>query len=108
MSYIEETDRKKVTQVTKPLETCMNGDGLDVAAGLNWWNYGYLYPPSIPPWGTKGVRPFARHGKGGNYSWVDSHVSMISWNVMSNGLNGKIDWFYMMTPEDRVFRPNAN
>jgi len=108
LGYMEESDRKKTTQVTKPTETCMNGDGLDVATGLNWWNYGYLYPPSIPPWGTKGVRPFARHGKGGNYSWVDGHVSMTSWKVMSNGLHGKIDWFYMMTGEDRVFRPNAN
>jgi prepilin-type processing-associated H-X9-DG protein len=42
-----------------------------------------------------------RHGKGGNYSWVDGHVSMTSWQVMSNGVNGKIDWFYMTTPDHR-------
>jgi prepilin-type processing-associated H-X9-DG protein/prepilin-type N-terminal cleavage/methylation domain-containing protein len=102
LGYMEESDRKKLTQITKPTETCMNGDGLDVAAGLNWWNYGYLYPPSIPPWGASGgVQPYIRHGKGGNYSWVDGHVSMTSWNIMSKGLNGKIDWFYMLTPEDR-------
>ncbi|MBI4660230.1 MAG: prepilin-type N-terminal cleavage/methylation domain-containing protein [Verrucomicrobia bacterium] len=102
LGYMEESDRKKLTQITKPTETCLNGDGLDVAPGLNWWNYGYLYPPSIPPWGTKeGVRPYVRHGKGGNYSWADGHVSMMSWKAMSNGLNGKIDWFYLKTPDDR-------
>ncbi len=36
-----------------------------------------------------------------NYSWVDGHFSMTSWNVMSNGANGKIDWFYMTTPDQR-------
>ncbi|PYI83882.1 MAG: hypothetical protein DME26_14285 [Verrucomicrobia bacterium] len=77
----------------------MNGDGLDTASGLFWWNYGYLYPPSMAPWGTAGgVRPYIRHGKGGNYSWADGHVSLTSWKVMSRGANGKIDWFYMPTP----------
>jgi len=101
LGYMEEANRKKLTQVTKPTETCMNGDGLDTAQGLNWWNYGYLYPPSIPPWGTTQVRPYVRHGKGGNYSWVDGHTSMTSWKVMSKGANGNIDWFYLKTPDDR-------
>jgi len=91
----------KIAHVTKATETCMNGDGLDPAPGLNWWNYGYLYPPSRPPWGTTKVLPYVRHGKGGNYSWVDGHVSMTSWKVMSAGANGKIDWFYMTTPTDQ-------
>ena len=101
LGYLEEADRVKITHVTKPTETCMNGDGLDPAPGLNWWNYGYLYPPSRPPWGTTKVLPYIRHGKGDNYSWVDGHVSMTSWKVMSAGANGKIDWFYMTTPTDR-------
>lgn len=101
LGYMEESDRKKISQCTKPAETCMNGDGLDVAPGLNWWNYGYLYPPSIPPWGAPRVFPFIRHGKGGNYAWVDGHVSSMSWKMMSNGLNGKINWFYMLSSEDR-------
>ena len=42
LGYLFEEDRKKITSVTKATETCMNGDGLDPAAGLNWWNYGYL------------------------------------------------------------------
>jgi prepilin-type N-terminal cleavage/methylation domain-containing protein/prepilin-type processing-associated H-X9-DG protein len=100
LGYLVEADRKKTTKVTKPTETCMNGDGLDPAPGLNWWNYGYLYPPSMPPWGANGVRPYVRHGKGGNYSWVDGHVSMTSWKKMSKGANGKINWFYMATPQD--------
>jgi len=100
LGYLLETDRVKTAKVTKPTETCMNGDGLDPAPGLNWWNFGYLYPPSHPPWGITRVLPYIRHGKGVNYSWVDGHVSMTSWQVMSNGANGKIDWFYMTTPND--------
>jgi prepilin-type N-terminal cleavage/methylation domain-containing protein/prepilin-type processing-associated H-X9-DG protein len=91
LGYMEETDRKKTTQVTKPTETCMNGDGLDTDSGLNWWNYGYLYPPSTPALGHYCSALYVRHGKGGNYSWVDGHVSMTSWKVMSKGSNGKID-----------------
>jgi len=101
LGYLLEEERVKTTKVTKPVETCMNGDGLDPAPGLNWWNYGYLYPPSKPPWGISKVLPYIRHGKGDNYSWLDGHVSMTSWQVMSNGANGKIDWFYMTTPDDR-------
>ena len=101
LGYLVEEDRKKITKVTKPIETCMNGDGLDSAPGLNWWNYGYLYPPSLPPWGATKVVPYVRHGKGGNYSWVDGHVSMTSWKIMSAGANGKIDWFYITTPDER-------
>jgi prepilin-type N-terminal cleavage/methylation domain-containing protein/prepilin-type processing-associated H-X9-DG protein len=101
LGYLVEADRIKITKVTKPTETCMNGDGLDPGPGLNWWNYGYLYPPSLPPWGTTAVRPYVRHGKGGDYSWVDGHVSKTSWKVMSAGANGRTDWFYMTTPDDR-------
>ena len=101
LGYALETDRVKASNVTKPPETCMNGDGLDPAPGLGWYNYGYLYPPSHPPWGTTKVLPYIRHGKRDNYSWVDGHVSMTTWNVMSNGANGKIDWFYMTTPDQR-------
>lgn len=101
LGYLIDSERVKTTQVTKPTETCMNGDGLDPAPGLNWYNYGYLYPPSRPPWGTPRVLPYIRHGKGGNYSWVDGHVSMTSWKVMSAGANGKIDWFYMATPNQQ-------
>ena len=100
LGYLFEADRIKTTKVTKPTETCMNGDGLDSAPGLNWWNYGYLYPPSLPPWGTTKVLPYIRHGKGGNYSWVDGHVSMTSWKIMSSGLNGRINWFYITAPND--------
>jgi prepilin-type N-terminal cleavage/methylation domain-containing protein/prepilin-type processing-associated H-X9-DG protein len=101
LGYLIEPDRVKTTQVTKPVETCMNGDGLDAAAGLNWWNYGYLYPPSRAPWGAPKVYPYIRHGKGANYSWVDGHVSMTSWQIMSKGANGKLDWYYMKTPTDQ-------
>ena len=99
LGYLLESERVKTVQVTKPTETCMNGDGLDPALGLMWWNFGYLYPPSMPPWGTTKVLPYIRHGKGSNYSWVDGHVSMTPWSVMSKGANGKIDWFYLATPD---------
>jgi prepilin-type N-terminal cleavage/methylation domain-containing protein/prepilin-type processing-associated H-X9-DG protein len=98
LGYLLEEERVKTTRVTKPVETCMNGDGLDPAVGLNWWNYGYLYPPSLPPWGTTKVQPYVRHGNGDNYSWVDGHVSLTSWKIMSKGANGKIDWYYITTP----------
>jgi prepilin-type processing-associated H-X9-DG protein/prepilin-type N-terminal cleavage/methylation domain-containing protein len=85
-------DHKKLSEVTKPVETCMNGDGLDPARGLSWWNYGYLYPPG----GFVGL--YIRHGKGGNYCWADGHVSLTSWKIMAAGKNNKIDWFYIMKP----------
>jgi prepilin-type N-terminal cleavage/methylation domain-containing protein len=40
-------DRVKTSLITKPSDTVMNGDGLDPSKGLEWWNYGYLYPPSL-------------------------------------------------------------
>ncbi len=85
-------DRKKLSAVTKPVDTCMNGDGLDPAPGRSWWQYGYLYPPSSP------VGAYVRHGKGGNYAWGDGHVSMTSWKVMSAGMNKNVDWFYILAP----------
>jgi prepilin-type N-terminal cleavage/methylation domain-containing protein/prepilin-type processing-associated H-X9-DG protein len=101
LGYVEGS-RVKVTQVTKPVETCMNGDGLDPKAGvLNWWNLGYLYPPPHTPDGSsRGVQPYIRHGKGGNYAWIDGHVSSTSWKTMSAGKNGKISWYYLRTPRD--------
>lgn len=91
--------RQKMTWVTMPVETVMNGDGLDPVPGYATssylYAYGYLYPPSKPP--IAGVAtPFNRHGKGGNYAWADGHTSMASWQVMSNGVNGKIDWYYLL------------
>jgi len=81
----------------------MNGDGLDPNYRLNWWNYGYLYPPSSIR--TRGTGyEYVRHGKGGNYAWADGHVNMTTWEVMSTGKNGKIDWYYMPTPSS-VPRP---
>ena len=87
-----EVDHVKMSSITKPVETCMNGDGLDPTPELNWWNYGYLYPPRIV------VGPYVRHGEGGNYAWADGHVSKISWDIMSIGKAGKVDWYYMPTP----------
>ncbi len=83
---------QKLTSVNRAIDTAMNGDGLDPKSGVNWGNYayGYLYAPSAPPPG-----PFVRHGKGGNYAWADGHASMTSWQVMSNGLGGVPDWYYL-------------
>jgi prepilin-type N-terminal cleavage/methylation domain-containing protein/prepilin-type processing-associated H-X9-DG protein len=83
---------KKLTAISKPSETCMNGDGLDPRPELSWWNFGYLYPPNVP------IGPYVRHGKGGNYSWADGHVESMSWVVMSAGRNGRVDWFYILNP----------
>ncbi|KAB2658586.1 MAG: hypothetical protein DVB32_07770, partial [Verrucomicrobia bacterium] len=81
----------KSTIITKPSETCMNGDGLDPTKGLEWWNYGYLYPPSI----NSPLFRYVRHGVGGNYAWADGHVSLTSWKVMAAGLVGKVDYYYL-------------
>lgn len=87
--------RQKLAGVTQPTDTVMNGDGLDPIPGvsLGIYAFGYLYPPSAPPGGVHA--PFVRHGTGGNYAWADGHVSQTSWQVMSNGLSGKIDWYYL-------------
>jgi prepilin-type N-terminal cleavage/methylation domain-containing protein/prepilin-type processing-associated H-X9-DG protein len=107
LGYVDTGVHRKLATVTKPDSCCMNGDGLDpVGSGppLNFWNYGFLYPPTQVPDGFLGgkVLPYTRHGKGGNYSWADGHVSLTSWLIMSNGLSGKIDWYYMGAPNDPV------
>jgi len=88
-------DRQKLTSVNKPVETVMNGDGLDPIPGVALGNYvfGYVYPPSTHPAAVP--TPFTRHGKSDNYAWADGHASMSTWQVMSNGLNGQVDWYYM-------------
>ncbi|MBL9172696.1 MAG: prepilin-type N-terminal cleavage/methylation domain-containing protein [Verrucomicrobiales bacterium] len=89
-----QADHVKSTTVTKPSETCMNGDGLDPNKGLSWWNFGYLYPPSL----KVPLFRYVRHGKGGNYAWVDGHVSFLAWNSMAAGQNGKPDWYFQPKP----------
>jgi prepilin-type N-terminal cleavage/methylation domain-containing protein/prepilin-type processing-associated H-X9-DG protein len=105
LGYVDTGVHRKLASVTKPDSCCMNGDGLDpVGSGppLNFWNYGFLYPPTQVPDGFLGgkVLPYTRHGQGGNYSWADGHVSLTSWLIMSKGLNGKLDWYYMGAPND--------
>jgi len=85
--------RQKISVVTKPVETAMNGDSLDPGPGINWWDYGYIDPPSV----TRDF-PYVRHGQGGNYAWVDGHVAPARWKDMSSGKEGKIDWYYQPTP----------
>jgi len=96
-----EFSRKKITSISKPVETCLNGDGLDPKPGVQWWNLGYLYPPPhIPDGSSAGLQPYIRHGKGGNYAWTDGHVSSTTWSVMNAGKNGKRSWYYIRRAED--------
>ena len=89
----------KLTTMTKPVTCCMNGDALDPATGLQWYNYGYLYPPSQKPHNsTGGPYSYIRHGNGGNYCWADGHVALTPWRFMTNGMYGVIDWYYMPVP----------
>jgi prepilin-type N-terminal cleavage/methylation domain-containing protein len=94
--------RVKVTGVDKAVETCMNGDGLDPKTGvLYWWNLGYLYPPPhVPDGSTGGVQPYVRHGLGGNYAWIEGHVSFMSWKAMLAGKNGRKSWYYLRSTTD--------
>jgi prepilin-type N-terminal cleavage/methylation domain-containing protein/prepilin-type processing-associated H-X9-DG protein len=87
--------RQKMSSLNHPNETAMNGDGLDPVPGkpLGLYAFGYIYPPSTPV--ASFPTPFVRHGKGGNYAWADGHTSLTRWQVMSNGLNGQIDWYYL-------------
>lgn len=87
-------DSVRSSSITKPSDTCLNGDGLDPTKGLFWWNYGYLYPPSL----KAPLFKYVRHGKGGNYAWADGHVSPMTWKAMSAGQNGKVDWYYQTKP----------
>lgn len=89
-----QVDHVKATTITKPADTVMNGDGLDPNKGLSWWNYGYLYPPSI----QIPLFRYIRHEGGGNYAWADGHVARMTWKVMSAGQNGKVDWYYQPKP----------
>ena len=89
-------DRKRITIVSKPVETCMNGDGLDPGAQVAWWQLGYLYPPSVVS--SFAYMKYVRHGKGGNYAWVDGHVAPKAWKLMVGGANGRIDWYYQPRP----------
>jgi prepilin-type processing-associated H-X9-DG protein len=93
-------NRQKMSRLTKQSETVMNGDGLDPGPGLDWYNLGYLYPPPKIPSGAKEIRPFVRHGKGGNYAWADGHVSAVAWKTLAAGMNGKLSWYYSRTAED--------
>lgn len=89
-------DRKRMSIVTKPVDTCMNGDGLDPGPQVTWWQLGYLYPPSVIS--SYPFMKYVRHGKGGNYAWVDGHVASKAWKLMLGGAEGKIDWYYQPTP----------
>ena len=103
LGYYDADGHIKLSSIRKPVETCMNGDSLDQAAGLNWYNYGYLYPPSLKPANsTSGPYAYIRHGKGGNYAWADAHVALTKWSVMTNGMNGQMDWFYEKSSNDNV------
>ena len=86
-------DRKKLSIITKPVDTCMNGDSLDPGPGVNWWDLGYIDPPSVTA-----QFPYIRHGKGGNYAWADGHVASALWRTMSKGMNARVDWYYQPTP----------
>ena len=103
LGYYDAQGHVKTTGITKPVETCMNGDSLDQAAGLQWYNYGYLYPPSLKPANsTGGPYTYTRHSLAGNYSWVDGHVSPMKWSVMLLGAYGQVDWYYEKTGNDSI------
>jgi prepilin-type N-terminal cleavage/methylation domain-containing protein/prepilin-type processing-associated H-X9-DG protein len=87
-------ERVKLSIITKPSETIFNGDGLDPSPGLQWWNYGYLYPPSL----RTPLFQYVRHRGSGNYAWADGHTSPMPWKQLSQGANRKVDWYYQPGP----------
>lgn len=90
--------RQKLTHITKPSETILNSDTLDPMPGdtapIEY--YGYSYAPSTISIHLPANHTYTRHGNGDNYSWADGHAEFMSWKSATNGLNGQVDYYWMI------------
>jgi len=91
--------RVKLGQVTKPSDTVMNNDTLDPLPGdaspIEF--YGYSYSPTTISIHLSTLHTYTRHGKGDNYAWADGHVQLMNWATAEAGLNGYVDWYWMIS-----------
>jgi prepilin-type N-terminal cleavage/methylation domain-containing protein/prepilin-type processing-associated H-X9-DG protein len=93
--------RKKISQVTKPVETIFNNDTMDPIPTDRLGEYvveffGYSYPPSLIP-AFLPSHSYTRHGKGDNYAWGDGHVKSMTWVQANAGAYNQKDWFWLVT-----------
>ncbi|HVU28435.1 MAG TPA: prepilin-type N-terminal cleavage/methylation domain-containing protein [Verrucomicrobiae bacterium] len=89
--------RQKLSVVTKPTETIFNSDTLDAMPGdseeIEFFGYSYAISAIS---GHLPNHTYTRHGKGDNFAFGDGHVSYMSWTSVSNGMNGQVDWYWMI------------
>ena len=80
--------RRKVSEVTRPEQTIIIGDGSDSALGVPGESLGILYHRSVNLWDNDGkFKKGNRHRNGMNVGWVDGHAN---WNDPYNLLE---DWY---------------
>jgi prepilin-type N-terminal cleavage/methylation domain-containing protein/prepilin-type processing-associated H-X9-DG protein len=91
--------RQKLSTITKPSVTIFNSDALDPVpsdAGQTLEFFGYSYAISQIS-GHLPNHTYTRHGSGDNYAWADGHVTSVPWTQISVGMNGQVDWYWMIT-----------
>lgn len=89
MGYMSGSTRPRIrlSEVTRPTESILCGDGLDsIIDGT--WDYSMLYWPST----GKGVG--SRHQRGINLMWADGHASHMLRSALMAGKNGDVNWYY--------------
>jgi prepilin-type N-terminal cleavage/methylation domain-containing protein/prepilin-type processing-associated H-X9-DG protein len=94
---LKQWQRQKLSTITKPTETIFNSDTLDAMTGDSEQIefFGFSYPISQIS-GHLPDHTYTRHGKGDNFAFADGHVQYMSWTSVSNGMNGNIDWYWMI------------
>lgn len=85
--------RANLTQVSQPSETAVLGDSSE-----DYGNQAYRVARLIHPTLSSISMPVGnRHSGGINILWADMHVNWMARNVLSSGLNGQRDWYYLKT-----------
>ena len=88
--------QKRQNQLMDPTETILNSDTLDPQPGdsditLEFFGYSYTFSQIA---GHVPNHTYNRHGIGDNFAWADGHVSYMSSRIVTNGLNGAVDWYW--------------
>ncbi|MDD2707287.1 MAG: DUF1559 domain-containing protein [Verrucomicrobiae bacterium] len=79
----------KLSQVAQPVNTILCGDTSDYYAGTTrYYRVFYLYNWAAA--GEDALSVSARHHGGGNYLWIDGHVS---WHERKETWANRADWF---------------
>jgi prepilin-type N-terminal cleavage/methylation domain-containing protein/prepilin-type processing-associated H-X9-DG protein len=95
--------RKKISAITKPVETIFNNDTFDPSpadvGNARIETFGYSYPPSVfSDYITNPTkRGYTRHSNGANYSWADGHAEWRAWLKMQPYAPANTDWYWEKT-----------